>query len=330
MEMEGTLPFPTIHRACHRIPVHPRILHFLSRRLHSPPPPPLSPQSVQLTVVDSLLAVKHLLEFPFPRDLGSLQLSCTAATQAPSPRPDAEARTLFPFGVAEFVRRAIAYGTQAENTDTAMISRAHARAGTISEALSQACATHDTLYHDLPLTHHTGCDRIARSSADPGARETTIQLFLSTPTALSHKRVVVNTSDTPELVKRQVADIDLSSFGLPAKRQALRCICSRELQDSLTLGQQHLRDGDTVCLEPLDRCGCTLYHLTAIEHRSTPATIPSLKSLARRAVLRKAWPHKDLVRHHKISPALKRYILSPEPSPNITRRPWFKLPPSAS
>jgi len=62
---------------------------------------------MQLTVVDSLLAVKHLVEYPFPRDIGSVQLSCTAPLQPPTPRLDAEARTLFPFGVAEFVRRAI-------------------------------------------------------------------------------------------------------------------------------------------------------------------------------------------------------------------------------
>jgi len=138
-----------------------------------------------------------------------------------------------------------------------MIQRALERAGSITEALSTACATHEVMRRDLPLTHNPGCDRVARSAADLGARETTIQLFLHTTCTLSRKSVVVNTCDTPQLIKRQVGDIDLTSFGLPAKRQALRCICSQEV-----------RQGEMLCThcipQRLPACQAQMYSLYSI------------------------------------------------------------------
>lgn len=135
-----------------------------------------------------------------------------------------------------------------------MIQRALERAGSITEALSAACATHEVMRRDLPLTHNPGCDRVARSAADLGARETTIQLFLHTTCTLSRKSVVVNTCDTPQLIKRQVGDIDLTSFGLPAKRQALRCICSQEVRQGEIKLAVHTLYSTTLASMPSTDC----------------------------------------------------------------------------
>lgn len=275
----------------------------------------------QLTVVDTVLAVKHLLEQPFPRDIGSAHLSCMAV----SPKnTDHEARALFPHAIHDFVRKAIASGTATENVDKEMVARTQKRADRIAELLSRVCARHEVLRSDLPLSHAVGCDRSLRVELDARPDEAVLQVAVYSPTPLSRTQVIVQGRDTPTVLKRQISDLSLDVRGLPPIKQSLRCICSQELRDTLTLVQQDIRDGDTICLEPLERCSCSVFHLSLIEYNFKKAKkVPSLKSLCRRAVLIRLWPHTEQVHELPIDDTLKRYLLSPSPSSGIVARPWF-------
>ena len=116
--------------------------------------------------------------------------------------------------------------------------------------------------------------------------------------SLCSSQITARLSDPAGLLKRHISYWHLDQRGLPPPKQALRCICRRQLRDELVkskrnneidlsspfpslyqpLWQHQIDHGDAIDVESREKCACSLFHLQTIDYGPG---VPPLKLLAK-------------------------------------------------